>query len=185
MLTVPSYRRPERLFQDNTLAYLARTYNHLNCDRKSIRFVILGHNRAVGLCTKTEMNKEKTQNVNVETQMWEKPRQPTDCRKSLWEEDTESWRSTEATTSCLLPSPHGGYNEATTSLSLSHALSVHSYTRYAHTTTNVQQQLYVCPKSYLYTYDFRAIYTYGPKGLTRTHLRMCPFQSVGRITTGS
>ena len=36
-----------------------------------------------------------------------------------------------------------------------------------------QLLLYVCPKSYLYTYDFWAIYTYGPKGPTRTHSHMC------------
>ena len=171
MLTVPSYRRPERLFQDNTLAYLARTYNHLNCDRKSIRFVILGHNRAVGLCTKTEMNKEKTQNVNLETQMWEKPRQPTDCRKITMREENYNGESIEATTSCTPSLPHGGYNGGNDlSLSLSLSLTLYTVTRYSH----MMQQLIMlhstlncfCLKSYLYTYDFRAIYTYGPKGLT-------------------
>ena len=38
---------------------------------------------------KTEMNKgrEDTQDVNVETQMWEKPRQPTDYRKITMREE--------------------------------------------------------------------------------------------------
>ena len=62
-------------------------------------------------------------------------------------------------------------------LSLSLSVTIHSYT---HT---IQLIMFnnincFCPKSYLYTYDFRAIYTYGPKGLTRTHSRMCPFQPV-------
>ena len=47
---------------------------------------------------------------------------------------------------------------------------------YTLTTTKVfnnQQKTYVFPKSYLYTYDFRVIYTYGPKGLTGSYLHIC------------
>ena len=76
----------------------------------------------------------------------EKPRQPTSCTIH-YEGEIQQRESTEATTS----------------LSLSIAVTIH--TRY--TTTKVfNNYLYVCPKSYLYTYDFRAIYTYGPKGPT-------------------
>ena len=68
-------------------------------------------------------------------------------------------------------------------LSLSHSLSLSlSHSRYTvtHYTTNaitINNTKLFCPKSYLYTYDFRAIYTYDPKRLTRTHSRMCPFQT--------
>ena len=34
-----------------------------------------------------------------------------------------------------------------------------------------QQQQTVCPKSYLYTYDFRAIYKYSLKGALAKHIR--------------
>ena len=73
--------------------------------------------------------------------------------------------------------------EATTSLSLSlthsltHSIQLHAIQLYS-TTLNVFNYINaLCPKSYLYTYDFRAIYTYGPKGPTRTHLHMCPLPS--------
>ena len=71
------------------------------------------------------------------------------------------------------------------SLSFSHSLSIHSYALYTYNYKSVQQHKLFFPKSYLYTYDFQAIYTYGLKRLTRTHSRLCPFQPVGRITTGS
>ena len=79
---------------------------------------------------------------------------------------------TEATTSCTSTSPRDGYNggndlSVSLSLSLSHAVTLCTVTLYTLTTTKVFNNiLYVCPKSYLYTYEFRAIYTYGPKGLT-------------------
>ena len=87
-------------------------------------------------------------------------------------------RGTEATTSCSPSSPHAAVTvEATTSLSLSHTLSLTRslYTRYttssyksATTNSNV-----LCPKSYLYIYDFRVIYTCVPSNRS------------GRIGTGS
>ena len=86
-----------------------------------------------------------------------------------YERRKQQWESTKATTSCTPSSPHGGYNEGNDL-----SLTIHShmlFTYNATTSTNC-----FCPKSYLYTYDFRAIYTYGPKGLTRTHSHMCPFQ---------
>ena len=102
--------------------------------------------------------REGTQYVNVETQMWEKPRQPSDCRMITMREENNNGESTEATTSCTPSSPHGGYNGGNDLLfSLSLTLSL-------------------CVTIHIYTYDFRAIYTYGPKGLNRTHSRMCPFQ---------
>ena len=76
------------------------------------------------------MNKgrEDTQDVNVETQMWEKPRQPTDCRMITMREENNDGESIEATTSCTPSSPHGGYNGGNDlSLSLSLSLTVHSY----------------------------------------------------------
>ena len=70
--------------------------------------------------------------------------------------------------------------EATTSLSHSLSITIHSCALYTYNYKVFNNNHFaLCPKSYLYTYDFRAIYTYGPKGPTRTHL-----QSVGRITTG-
>ena len=64
-------------------------------------------------------------------------------------------------------------------LSLSLCHSLYGYTLYTCNYKSVQLLLFVFPKSYLYTYDFRAIYTYGPKGPTRTHLHMGPLP-IGR-----
>ena len=77
--------------------------------------------------------------------------------------------------SCSLSSPTGGYNKGNDLLlSLSHSLCIQL--RYIHIIQ--PHHTLLCPKSYLYTYEFRTIYTYGPKGLTRTDSRMCPFQQV-------
>ena len=119
------------------------------------------------------------------TQMWEKPRQPTDCRKSLCENynDGETQRQRP-----LAPpsSPHGGYNRGNDLFFSLTPLSIHRFSLFTHNITIMFNNINCFyPKSYLYTYDFRTIYTYGPKGLTRTHSHMCPFQPVGRITTGS
>ena len=92
---------------------------------------------------KTEMKERLHRMLTWKTQMWEKPRQPSDYRISLWEK-IQRWGSTEATTSCLLSSPHGGYSEATASLSLTlslytvtPSLTTQCYT--TSTTNNVQQ----------------------------------------------
>ena len=119
-------------------------------------------------------------------QSWEKPRQPTDCRKSLWEEYNNGETQRKRPLAPLLC--HTAVTvEATTSFSLSLSISLYTVTLYTHTTTKKCSTTLraLCPKSYLYTYDFQAIYTYGPKGLTRAHSRMCPFQLVEKITTGS
>ena len=97
---------------------------------------------------------------------------PKTAERSLGEKN-KTMESTEATTSCTPSSPRGGYNGGN-NLSLSLSLSIHCYTLYNY--KSVQQHKFFCPKSYLYTYDFRAIYTYGPKGLNRTQSCMCPFQ---------
>ena len=93
--------------------------------------------------------------------------------------------STEATTSCASTSPHGGYNEATTSLSLSHALSVHSYTHYTHTTTNCSTTNFTFALSHIYIHMTFGLFTLmAPRG-PQEHIYTCvSFQSVGRITTG-
>ena len=71
--------------------------------------------------------------------------------------------STEATTSCTPSSPRGGYNGGNDL-----SLSLYTVMLYSHTTTkemlNKKNINFFCPKSYLYTYDFRAIYIYGPEG---------------------
>ena len=87
--------------------------------------------------------------------------------------------------SLLLPSSptigYNGGNDLILSLSLSLYIVTLSLTADCYTTSttnnNDAHTNCFCPKSYLYTY--------GPKGLTRTHSHMCPFQPVGKITTGS
>ena len=66
------------------------------------------------------------------------------------------------------------------SLSLSLSLSLYTVTLYTHTTTKSVQRPTncFCPKSYLYTYDFRAIYIDGPQRGSQEHINMCPFQLV-------
>ena len=64
--------------------------------------------------------------------------------------------------------------EATTSFSLSLSLTLYTQLR----TVHIQLQkcsTTVFSQSHVYTHmTFRAIYTYGPKRLTKTHLHMCP-----------
>ena len=106
------------------------------------------------------------------TQMWEKPRQSTNCRiHYMWEEYNNG--SARATTSSTSPWRHtrrlqdgGNY------LSLSLSLSLH--TRYT-TTLQICDNNYniLCPKSYLYLYDFSA------------YLHMCPSNRSEPIGAGS
>ena len=51
----------------------------------------LGHNRVIRLCTEKQKWTERRHKMLTwkTQQMWEKPRQPTDCKKSLWEEYNE------------------------------------------------------------------------------------------------
>ena len=78
-------------------------------------------------------------------------------------------RGTEATTSCSPSSPHAAVTvEATTSLSLSltlsHVVSIHTrYTTTSYKSVATKKNYNVlCPKSYLYIYDFRVFYTCVP-----------------------
>ena len=104
-----------------------------------------------------------------------------------YERRKQQWESTEATTSCTPSSPHTAVTMRQRPLSLSHSLSlsvtIHSYALFTYNATTTIL-IKVCPKSYLYTYDIQTIYIYGPKGLTRTHLHMCPFQPVGGSPLG-
>ena len=107
--------------------------------------------------------------------MWEKTTTVHKLQNTLWERSTTTriHRGNDLLSSSL---PHAAVTvEATTS----HSLSVSIHTLY---TTNLQKcsttLQNVCPKSYLYIYDFRVIYT------------CVPFQSIGsnqsgRISTGS
>ena len=89
--------------------------------------------------------------------------------------------STEATTSCTSILPRGGYNGGN-DLSLSHSL----YTVMLCTHNNATTTPNVFAPSHIYTHmTFRLFTHMAPRGLTRTHSRMCPFQPVGRISTGS
>ena len=87
----------------------------------------------------------------------------------------QQWGNIEAMTSCTPSSPHGGYDGGNDlSISLSLTLSVYTVTLCTHTTTKCSTtQLCIRPKSYLYTYDFRAIYTYGPKRGSQEHIYIC------------
>ena len=49
------------------------------------------------------------------------------------------------------------------------ALSLHSYTNKSGNTKMSNNNKTVCPKSYLYTYDFRAIYIYSLEGSWQTY----------------
>ena len=96
-------------------------------------------------------NKEETQDINVE-----KLRQPIDCRIHYDEEITNDG-STRATTSCTPSLRHTrrlqqGGNYLFLSLSLTRSIQP-LFTKYQQPYENV------CPKSYLFIYDFRVIYT--------------------------
>ena len=95
------------------------------------------------------------------TQMWEKTTATHRLQKiTLYKRNTMSrkHRGNNLLSSSL--ATRGGYNEeATTSLSLSFSLSL--CVSLAHSVQlTLQPRIFqsMCPKSYLYTYDFRAIY---------------------------
>ena len=108
------------------------------------------------------------------TQMWEKPRQRTGCRKYHYTRGIHCRGNSEATTSRPLPRHtrrrlHRGGNdlslapfrrqqavttEATTSFSLSHSLCIQLHS--IHIQQPYQHYESMCPKSYLYIYDFSA-----------------------------
>ena len=108
--------------------------------------------------------------INVETQMWEKPRQSTNCRIH-YGRGVQQRGYTEATTSCpllrhtrrlqLRQRPH------THTLSLSHAVSVH--TRYT-TYLQQKQQLYIMffALSHIYTYMTFGLFTHVSLPIGRT-----------------
>ena len=134
------------------------------------------------------MNKEKTQNVNAETQMWEKPRQPTNCRKiTMREENNNGKHIGNDLLHSFFATRRLQWRQRPPFLSLSRSHCHYTPLRTIHiyATTSLHHLNCFCPKSYLYTYDFQTIYTYGPKGLTRTHSHICPFKPVGKITTES
>ena len=120
------------------------TFLMATSDGKEIRFASTRPQLSRPIRTKKQewKNKERIHKMLTwKTQMWEKPWQPTDYRISLWEK-IQRWGSTEATTSCPFSSPHGGYNEATTSLSLTLTLyritlSIHTAIQ-SSTTNNVE-----------------------------------------------
>ena len=104
---------------------------------------------------------EETQDINVENPLWwEKPRQPIDCKIHYVEEITTM--GAQGQRPLAPPSlrhtrrlqPGGNYLFLSLSLSLSHAL-------YNCTLQNINNHLIknVRPKSNLYIYDFRVIYT--------------------------
>ena len=106
------------------------------------------------------------------TQMWEKPRQRTGCRKYHYMRGIQCRRkNTEATTSCPLLSRHTrrlqrGGNNLSLSLSLSRSIQL----LYTIMQQHVQN---LCPKSYLYMYDFSA------------YLHLCPSNRSVPIGAGS
>ena len=120
---------------------------------------------------KSTMEERITQYVNVENPNVGKNHDSPQAAEYTMREDYNDG-SREATTSCTSTSSHGGYNGGndlflSLSLSLFHYTHLHTHTVQLtimfHTLSTLSC---VCPKSYLYTYEFRAIYTYGPKGLT-------------------
>ena len=150
----------------------------VDCDRNRLASMYSATTEQSVMQTKKTENAQRKRGHRMLTwktqQSWEKPRQPTDCRKSLWEEYNNG-ENTEATTSCTPSSPHGGYSggsDLSLSLTLTLSLSLYTVALYTHTTTfnnskSVQLHMTVFALSHIYTHmTFRAIYTYGPKGLT-------------------
>ena len=130
-----------------------------------------GHNRNEDVCTKsthkTESNIE-TQNITWKTHNSGKNHDsPRAVEYTIWEEYKVE-ENTEATTSCLLLHhtrrrlQDGGNDlslSLSASLSLTHALLHALYNSlYKYVTTTTSYTYSMCPKSYLYIYDFRAIY---------------------------
>ena len=112
----------------------------------------------------TKGKKEDTQILTWKPKCGEKPRQPTSCRIH-YERMLQRWKHRGNDLLHLyFTTRRLQWRQQPLSLSLylyTQFRSVHIQLQKCSTTINC-----FCPKSYLYTYDFRAIYTYGPKGLT-------------------
>ena len=122
------------------------------------------------LCTenrKSTNGRENTQILTWKPKMWEKPRQPTSCRNTLWGRyrKLKKHRGNDLT---LLPSPHGGYNEATTSVSLSLSLSL--CTRAIQLLTKNATTTKMFALSHIYTYMTFGLFIHmAPRG-SREHI---------------
>ena len=116
------------------------------------------------------------------TQMWEKPRQPTDCRIH-YEKGIQRWGYIEATTSCTRSSPHGGYNGGN-DLSLSLTLSLYTHARQL-LTTKMQQQHFMFALSHIYTHMTFGLFTHmAPRG-PQEHIYICvPSNRLGGTPPG-
>ena len=90
---------------------------HFN--KNSIHFAPLGHNRVVRLSTKNRKSRRVHRMLTWKAQIWEKPRQPTDCKISLWE-DYKDGAQRQRSLAPLLRQ-RAVTTEATTSFSLSQA----------------------------------------------------------------
>ena len=107
---------------------------------------MFGHNQTIDICTE----------VNVENpQWWEKPRQPTGCRMHYKRGIQQRGKTQRQRPLVLFFATRGGYKMEENDLSLS--LYVHTLCNYLYKITTTQS---MCPKSYLYIYDFRDIYIY-------------------------
>ena len=72
-----------KMFLDNLVHTVKGEYDSI--DRNTIRSASLGHNRDVG--SSTENSKKRVRRMLAwKTQIWEKPRQPSDCKISLCED---------------------------------------------------------------------------------------------------
>ena len=119
--------------------------------------------------------------------MWEKPRQPIDCREITLRDGYNNGKSTKATTSCTPSSPHTAVTmEATTSFSLcvcrSHCHYMQLHINY--TTNNVQLHT-IFALSHIYTHMTFGLFTHmAPRG-SLEHIHICvPSNLSGRSPPG-
>ena len=130
----------------------------LKSDR--IRFdSLFGHNRTVDICTKQTIIKRRHRILTWKTHYGGKNHDSPQTAEYTMMRRLQRWEHKGNDLLHPLSSPHAAVTTRrqlplSLSLSLSHAL-------YNCTLQNINNLLYksVCPKSYLYIYDFRTIYT--------------------------
>ena len=110
----------------------------------------------------------------VENPKWEKPRESSNSNYHYMQRCT-MMKLQGNNLELTVFATGGGNTLRQRPLRLSHSLGCSHFAPSSWKTENEQQQhKTVCPKSYLYTYDFWAIYKYSLKGSWQTYSQICP-----------
>ena len=121
--------------------------------------------------------------LSWKTQIWEKPRQSTDCKRSLWKEYRDGAQRQRSL--ALFLRQRAVTMEATTSFSLSHALCTQLGSIHIIQHNSTTQLLNKLALSHIYSHMTFGLFTHIALGaLSWTYSPKCSFLPVGEVTTG-